>query len=61
MKVFNNEIPIVRGDAYYIATATAELKKRVEVELTIPDPPREMARAILQSDEEAKRNTTRAS
>ena len=58
MKVFENRIPVVRGDSHYIAMATAELKKRVEVELQIPDPPKEMAKAILnKTDEKAERDS----
>ena len=48
---------VVRGDSHYIATASAELKKRVEAELRIPDPPKEMAKAILQAHEETNRNS----
>lgn len=51
MKV-SNEVLVVRGDSHYIAMATAELKKRVEVELQIPDPPKEMAKAILSKTNE---------
>ena len=48
----------MRGDSHYIAMATAELKKRVEVELQIPDPPKEMAKAILnKTDEKAERDS----
>jgi hypothetical protein len=38
---------VVRGDSHYVAMATAELKKRIEDELLMPDPPKEMAKAIL--------------
>ena len=38
---------VVRGDSHYIAMASAELKKRIEDELTIPDPPKEVAKALL--------------
>jgi hypothetical protein len=38
---------IVVSDTHYVAKATAELKKKVEDELLIPDPSKEMAKAIL--------------
>jgi hypothetical protein len=38
---------VINGDTRYVATATAELKKRIEDELLMPDPPKEMAKAIL--------------
>lgn len=57
MKIFNRA-SVVRGDSHYIAMATAELKKRVEAELQIPDPPKEMAKAILsKTDEKAERDS----
>jgi hypothetical protein len=43
-------------DIHYIAVATAELKKRVEDELLIPDPPKEMAKAIIEAHEKADRD-----
>lgn len=48
---------VIRGDSHYIAMASAELKKRIEDELTIPDPPKEMAKAILKADEKVKRDS----
>jgi len=38
---------VINGDTRYVAMATAELKKRIEDELLMPDPPKEMAKAIL--------------
>jgi len=38
---------LVINDTLYVAMATAELKKRIEDELLMPDPPKEMAKAIL--------------
>lgn len=50
------------GDGHYIAIATAELKKRIEDELLIPDPPKEMAKAILsEAHEKTERHTPRPS
>ena len=51
------KMQIVVRDSHYIAMASAELKKRIEDELTIPDPPKEMAKAILQADEKVKRDS----
>ena len=48
---------VVLGDSLYIALATAELKKRVEAELLIQDPPKEIAKAILKGHEETNRDT----
>jgi hypothetical protein len=47
MKLLKNDIPAVDGALYYIATASVELQKRIEDELTIPDPPKEVAKALL--------------
>jgi hypothetical protein len=49
---------VVNGDTRYVAMATAELKKRIEAELLIPDPTKEVAKAILS---EAYEKTSRDS
>jgi hypothetical protein len=48
---------LVRGDSHYIAIATADLKKRIEDELLVPDPPKEMAKAILETCEKTNRDS----
>jgi hypothetical protein len=50
------------SDSQYIAIATADLKERIENELLLPDPPKEVAKALLsEAYEKTDRDTKRAS